>query len=84
MENNTPKEITLEEISRRKAELRLKIEKQRSIIIASVKETFAPTPSETSLHPVMRSFSTGLAIFDGVMTGIKIMRRIKAFFKRMK
>ncbi|RHR83310.1 hypothetical protein DWW69_00480 [Bacteroides sp. AF16-49] len=85
MDNTTQqKTITLEEIGKRKEALRLQIEKQRSVIISSVKKTFAPTPTEKAAHPIMQSFNTGLAIFDGVMTGIKIMRRVKAFLKRMK
>ena len=84
MDNTTQqKTITLEEIGKRKEALRLQIEKQRSVIISSVKKTFA-TPTEKAAHPIMQSFNTGLAIFDGVMTGIKIMRRVKAFLKRMK
>ena len=47
MDNTTQqKTITLEEISKRKEALRLQIEKQRSVIISSVKKTFAPTPTD--------------------------------------
>lgn len=76
--------MTLEEIGRRKKALRKEMEEQMAVIIASSKKLFSPTPSETSLHPLMRNFNTGFAIFDGVMTGIKLIRRVKAFFKRMK
>ena len=84
MHTNQPATITLEEIARRKSELKQQLDEQRSIIIATAKETFAPTSEETSLHPLMQGMNRGLAIYDGVITGIKIMRRIRFFFKRMK
>lgn len=78
--------ITLEDISKRKEEIRKEIEVQQSAIIGSIRNIFVPEPSgsASSASSMMRSFNTGMAIFDGVMTGIKIMRKVKAFFKRMK
>ena len=30
----------------------------------------------------MRSFNTGMAIFDGVVMGVKIMKKIRRFFRK--
>ena len=29
----------------------------------------------------MRSFNTGMAVFDGIVMGIKIMRKVRAYFR---
>ena len=76
--------ITLEDIAQRKTTLKKQLDEQRSAIIATAKQTFAPSKEEASLHPLMQSMSRGLAIYDGMMTGIKVMRRIKSFLKRIK
>lgn len=78
------KHITLEDICKRKEALKWQLEKQKSVIHSAVKETFSPTPSEKAAHPLMRKFSTGIAIFDGIVTGVKIIRKIKKIFKRKK
>ena len=76
--------ITLEAISKRKEELRAEIKRQKAQILFSLKQAMAPSPAELKLHPFMQNLNKGMALFDGVMTGIKIIRRIKAFLKRMK
>lgn len=30
----------------------------------------------------MRSFSTGMAIFDGVMLGMKMIRKVRGLFRK--
>ena len=55
-----------------------------SRIVYSMKQTMAPSPAELKLHPFMQNLNKGIALFDGAMTGIKIIRRVKAFLKRMK
>lgn len=78
------KKVTLEDITRRKEEVRKEITAQNKVIVSSVRNIFAPEPTDSSTSSLMRSFNTGMVIFDGVMTGIKIMRKIRAFFRRMK
>ena len=83
MKTENPK-ITLEAISKRKEELRTEIAKQKARIVYSMKQTMAPSPAELKVHPFMQNLNKGIALFDGAMTGIKIIRRVKAFLKRMK
>lgn len=80
----TDSKITLEDIIQRRNELKKEIDTQNKVIIKSVRNIFAPEPSGSPTNAMMKSFTTGLAIYDGVMTGIKIMRKIRAFLKRMK
>ena len=81
----SPKQnITLEEVTERKEEIKRQIDDQGRIITLTVRDIFAPAPSDSATNTLMNSFTKGLAIYDGVMTGIKIMRRLKAFFRRMK
>lgn len=73
--------ITLEEIAKRKAELRKEISEQKTRMTTTTQKIFAPLMPDPSGNPLMKSFNTGLAIFDGVMMGFKIIKSIKRFFK---
>lgn len=72
--------ITLEEIAKRKVELRKEIGEQKSRMTSTTRSIFAPLTPNPSANPLMKSFNTGLAIFDGVMMGFKIIKSIKRFF----
>ncbi|GAE22131.1 hypothetical protein JCM10003_1690 [Bacteroides pyogenes JCM 10003] len=51
----------------------------------TAKELFAPlAPAATKADAIARAFNTGSAIIDGVITGIKIMRNVRRFFRGMK
>ena len=77
--------VTLEEIARRKETVRGRLAAQRAEIAATVREIVAPTPSfGVSAHPLVQGFRTGMMIFDGVMTGLKIMRKVRTFIRKMR
>lgn len=78
---NTNQIITLEEIAQRKTELRKEIAEQKSRITITTRNIFAPLIPSPSGNPLMKSFNTGLAIFDGVMMGFKIIKSIKRYFR---
>lgn len=73
--------ITLEEIASRKAELKKEIGEQKARMTTTTRNIFAPLMPSPSSNPLMKSFNTGLAIFDGVMMGFKIIKSIKRFFR---
>lgn len=79
-----PRSISLEDISKRKAEIKMEIETQRERIFESTRELFAPEPAESGMASYMQAFNKGLAIYDGAMTGIKIMRKVRQFFSKKK
>lgn len=85
MSTQTPKKITLEDIAQQKAKLLVEIHTQKKAMTSTVREIFAPlAPANNKADAIMRSFNTGMAIFDGVMMGIKIMRKIRKYFRNLK
>lgn len=79
------KKITLEDITQRKKELLAEIRAQKQAMTATAREIFAPlNPATNKADAIMRSFNTGMAVFDGVMMGVKIMRKVRAYFKNLK
>lgn len=76
--------FTLEEISQRKQEVLQDIRIQHQVIADTTQEIFAPLmPSahqgESSL---IKKFNTGMAIFDGVMVGMKLLKSIRKVFRK--
>ena len=85
MNTQTPPKITLEEITERKAKLLAQIHAQKKAMKSTTREIFAPiAPATNKADSIMRSFNTGMAIFDGVMMGIKIMRKVRKYFSNLK
>lgn len=75
--------ITLEDIALRKAELQKDIQEKKENIKELSRELFAPLePATNKANAIMRAFNTGMAIYDGAMTGVKIVRRIRKLFRR--
>ncbi|HJD74969.1 MAG TPA: hypothetical protein K8W04_02785 [Bacteroides reticulotermitis] len=81
--NNTPTpKITLEDIARQKAEVLNQINVQKIAMTSTARAIFAPlVPAATKADSLMRSFNTGMAVFDGVVLGIKMMRKIRRCFR---
>ena len=62
----TPKKITLEDIAQRKQEVLQEICDQKQAMADTTRRIFAPlAPAASGGNALMRSFSTGMAIFDG-------------------
>jgi len=79
------KKITLEEISERKKILLDEIRTQKTLMTHTAREIVAPlAPAASKTNALMRSFDTGMALFDGVMLGIKFMRKVRSYFRRMR
>ena len=52
---------------------------------ATTREIFAPlAPATNKADALMRSFNTGMAVFDGIVMGIKIMRKVRAYFRNLR
>lgn len=77
--------VTLEEISQRKKELKDEIQAQKQAIAQTARAIFAPlAPAANKTSTLMRSFNTGMAVFDGIMMGIKAMRKLRRYFRRLR
>ena len=66
MNAQTPQKFTLEEIAERKKKLLNEIHAQKKAMTATTREIFAPlAPATNKADAIMRSFNTGMAVFDG-------------------
>ena len=45
---------------------------------------FAPVEQKGGVEGIMQHINTGIAVYDGVRTGIKIMQRIRGYFLKKK
>ncbi len=84
MEEKRAPVTTLEEISRKKKEVRRQIENQEALMRLTVSELFSPTKAISKMEFVINSFNSGMAVIDGMMTGLKIVRRVRFLFKKKK
>lgn len=79
---DTPKTaITLEMIRQQKAEKLAEIQASKKKIARHVQELFHPSANTDNSNALMSNFSSGIAIFNGVMTGFKIIKRIRNLFR---
>ena len=79
----TSEKITLEDIAQRKQEILAEIRNQKEVMAETTHRIFAPlAPAASGASALMRSFNTGMAIFDGVMLGLKVMRKVRSIFRK--
>lgn len=81
-DNTTIKPITLEMICQQKAEKLTEIRASKQRISESAQQLFHPVENSGGTNMLVNNFSSGIAIFNGVMTGFKIIKRIRSLFKR--
>ena len=73
---------TLEMICQQKAEKLAEIQSSKQRMTEAVRHLFKPEETMESAHTVMRNFNSGIAIFNGLITGFKIMKRIRDFLRK--
>lgn len=80
--NTTPNiPLTLEEIAGRKEETLRQLRERKQRLGVLSKEVFSPVePGVSGRSSLMQTINTGMAIFDGVMLGLKVMRRVRRLF----
>ncbi len=77
------KKITIEDIAALKEKKKQEIDKQKDLIYNRFHNIFAPIePATNKAESLMRTFNTGMAVYDGLMLGMKTFKRIKGFFRR--
>ena len=75
--------LTLEDLQQQKAEALEELRAQQQIMADTARNLFAPiAPAEDKGTAIMRAFNTGMAVFDGVMLGVKLMRKVRKIFRR--
>ena len=77
--NTTP--VTLESIAQKKAMLLQEIRLQKEIMTGLTQEIFAPLePATNKSNSMIRAFNTGMAVFDGIVLGLKLMKKFRKIF----
>ena len=75
--------LTLEDLQQQKAEALEELRAQQQIMADTARNLFAPiAPAADKGTAIMRAFNTGMAGFDGVMLGEKLMRKVRKIFRR--
>ena len=62
--------------SRKKAELRQSKERIHEL----TQNLFSPPETKSKMDLMMHHLNTGMAAYDGIMTGVKIYKRLRAVF----
>ena len=76
---------TLEELTRQKAELQRQILAQKATLARQGREMATPfAPIAEKGNQMWRAFNRGMAMFDGLMLGLRMMRKLKALFGKKK
>lgn len=81
-QDNSKTVITLDMICQQKTEKLAEIRASKQRITDQARELFRPSEAIGSAKMLSNNFSSGIAIFNGVMTGFKIIKRIRKFFQR--
>lgn len=76
--------ITLDVIAQLKAEKLKEVQLAKENIVNNVHELFAPVEQRGGVNGIMQQVNTGIAVYDGIRTGIKIMQRIRSYFHKKK
>lgn len=80
---NQLKKLQLEDIKQRKREIRTEIGLQKDVIVYSAKRIVSPfSNTETTGINIFKKFGTGVAVFDGILMGYKMIKGIKRLFRR--
>ena len=80
-QENTKNVVTLDMIYQQKTEKLAEIQASKQRIIDNTREIFHPTESPNNINSLMLNFGSVMTIFNGVMTGFKIIRKIRRLFK---
>ena len=81
-QENSKTVITLEMICQQKAEKLAEIRASKQRIVNNAREIFHPNETIKGANALVNNFSSGMIIFNGVMTGFKIIKRIRNFFRK--
>ncbi len=76
--------LTPEVIAKMKADKQAEIKQTKEEITRTLHELFAPIEGKGGMEGFMHHVNTGIAMYDGVCTGIKIIQRVKRYFRKKK
>lgn len=74
--------ITLDEIRALKEKALQDVRQQKKVVNATTRKLFAPlAPAANKGNAIMRAFHTGMAAFDGIMIGIRLIKKFQKAFR---
>ncbi len=80
---SAPLPQTLEQLMQRKAALLQEIKEQKTRMAQTAHDITAPfTPTARKSNSIMRAFNGGMIAFDGLLLGLRIMRKFRGLFGR--
>ncbi len=83
MINTKANKISLKDIELLREEKLIEIRKQKQLIEERTLLIFEPIePPANKVESIFRTINTGMAIFDGLMLGVKTIDRLKKSFRR--
>lgn len=82
MNNNT--KYSIQDITERKNNKKSELSASKKKIQELTQNLFSPPETKSKMDLMMHHFNTGMAAYDGIMTGVKIYKRLRAVFSRKK
>lgn len=83
MDNNKLQATTLDDIRTLRKQALIDVQQQKKVLTATVHKIVAPlAPTVTKGNSIMKAFNTGMAIFDGFVLGIKLIRKFQRFIRK--
>lgn len=79
-----PAPYSMEFISQKRAEKKQQLRESKERIQSLAQELFAPQESRNKVDSLMQHVNAGIAAYDGIRTGMMILRRIRALFPKKK
>ncbi len=76
-----PVKYTLEEIYQLRIHKQNEIAESKKRMQRYAQDLFAPQKSANKIDSVMQHINSGISVYDGLMTGMKIVKRIRKFFQ---
>lgn len=82
--NSEQQTYSIENIRQRRLAKQEELRQSKERIQDLGQQLFAPHESKNKIDGLMQQVNMGIAAYDGIMTGIKILRRIRGVFDKRK
>ncbi len=79
-----PTKYTLELIHQLRTTKKNEIAESKKRMQLYTQDLFSPQKSTNKIDNFMQHINSGISVYDGLMTGMKIVKRIRKFFQRRK
>ncbi|WP_300728515.1 hypothetical protein [uncultured Bacteroides sp.] len=79
-DNKSSHKYTLETIAQMRLDKKAELQASKEMINELCRELFLPPESNNKIEGLMHHVNAGIAAYEGLMTGLKIFRKIRGFF----